>query len=83
MQNQYRAVMDSVSEAPFDPPMTPFEVTQRSFTMDQDVVLTVVQVLHLRNAVQKKINKRATRSTWAKPFCAQRGHRGGISMCPG
>ena len=75
---QYRAVMDSAKQAPvvpFHPHLTHFEVTQQSFIMDQDVVLTMMQVLRLRNTVQKQ-KKRAMRRMWTKSLYAQRGQKG-------
>ena len=62
--------MDSAKQAtivPFHPTLTPVEVTQQSFIMDQDVVLIMLQVLDLMNNVKKQ-KKRAKRKMWTKSF---------------
>ena len=57
----------------YDPLLTLFDVDQRSFTIDLDVLFTLVQFLHLANVVHnKKKNKRAIRQLWTKPFYVQR-----------
>ena len=69
--------MDSARQAQvvqYDPPLTPFHVDQRSFTIDLDIVLTMV---HLPNVMHKNNKKKRTiRQMWTKPFYVQREHIG-------